>query len=130
MDTAAYENLIRQLCEAHGSPEVTGGVIACNHIEIEGRLVGLFPRDDSGLDVFVEMEQTYPDRDQYLYEKILRGNVSSGPDLIGFFGLHPEGNRVVYRMRLADNLSGEELSGALLSQIEAASQALQAISLS
>jgi hypothetical protein len=130
MDTAAYESLIRQLCDAHGSPDATNGVIACKHIEIEGHLVGLIPREDSGLDVFIEMEQTYPDRDQSLYEKILRGNVSSGPDLIGFFGLHPEGNRVVYRMRLADNLSGEELSTALLGQIGAASQALQAISLS
>lgn len=130
MDAAAYESLIRQLCEAHGSPDATMGAITCKHIEIEGRLIGLIPREDSGLDVFIEMEQTYPDRDRSLYEKILRGNISSGADLMGFFGLHPEGNRVVYRMRLADDLSGEELSAALLGQIGVASQALQTISVS
>ncbi|MDF2467354.1 MAG: Tir chaperone protein (CesT) family [Ramlibacter sp.] len=130
MDTAAYENLIRQLCEAHGSPDATNGVIACKHLEVEGRLVGLIPRDDSGLDVFIELQQTYPDRDHSLYEKILRGNISAGSDLMGFFGLHPEGIRVVYRMRLPDDLSGEELSALLLGQIQAASQALQTISAS
>lgn len=130
MDTAAYESLISQLCEAHGSPGATSGVIACQHLEIEGRLVGLIPQEGFGLDVFIEMEQTYPDRDRSLYEKILRGNISLGADLIGFFGLHPEGNRVVYRMRLPADLTGEELSAALLGQMAAASQALQTISVS
>lgn len=128
METAAYENLIRQLCEAHGSPDATVGVIACKHMELDGRLIGLIPREDSGLDVFIDMEQTYPDRDQFLYQKILRGNISSGADLMGFFGLHPEGDRIAYRIRLPTDISGEELSALLIGQIQAAQQALQTIS--
>lgn len=130
METAAYENLIRQLCELHGSPDATDGAIGCKHIELGGRLIGLIPREHSGLDVFIEMEQTYPDRDHSLYQKILRGNISAGADLMGFFGLHPEGDRIAYRMRLPGDISGEELSALLIDQTQAAEQALQTISVS
>lgn len=130
MDALTYESLIRQFCEAHGSPEAADGAIACQHIEVEGRLVGLIPRPDSGLDVFVEMEQTYPDSDHSLYVKVLRANISSGSELIGFFGLHPEGGRIAYRMRLAGDLSGEDLSALLQSQMQTAVQAYHSLSTS
>lgn len=130
MDAFAYEDLIRQLCEAHGSPEAAEGAIACWHIELEGRLVGLIPGVETGLDVFIEMDQTYPDRDQTLYEKILCANIASGPELMGFFGLHPEGSRVAYRMRLQGDLSGEKLSALLLSQMQTAVQAYRSLSTS
>ncbi|MBC5764537.1 CesT family type III secretion system chaperone [Ramlibacter albus] len=127
MDYNHYERMVRDFCECRGAPQAAGEAIESRHLEIDGHLVGLVPREGAGLDIFIEMGHTWPGDDAPLYERLLRFNLDAGPQLVGFFGLHPSGSHVAYRMRVAGGLSGTELSDLLHDQLPAAVRAYHQI---
>jgi hypothetical protein len=68
--------------------------------------------------VFVELGQTYPERDASLYARMLESNLLPLGGMSGRYGLHPHSRQAVYFMSLdMANVSGAQLAPILESQI-------------
>lgn len=130
MNTPAYEKLIEDLCESAG---IAGWaeVASSRHVQVGNQLIGFIPvlhGDVPSLSIYVELGQTFPERDTAIYQRLLAANLQSDPELLGHFGLHPESHQAVYKFSVGlETMRGVELAGLLDTQAGLATRCMQAL---
>jgi hypothetical protein len=128
---AAYELLIRELCESADIPDWEE-IARTQHITIDGNLVALVNEvhsEQPTLSVHVTLGPTFPERDGELYARMLAANIDKAQDMPGHYGLHPTGRQAVYTLSLdIESLTGAQLAELLETQIVLAKRRMQELS--
>jgi len=131
MEAAIYDGLVKDMCAAVGLADWKD-VARAGHLMVANRIVGLLHRaedlHDDTLSIYVEFDSAAHHGLRF-YERLLRENVNPTETLHGFFGIHPDTDKVVYcaRMNDARRLSGQDLAAFVEGQVRDAERLLQTL---
>jgi hypothetical protein len=126
-----YEHVIRDMCEVAGIARWEE-VARTRHLAIGDQTIGLIPDFEtvpSTLSVYIELGQSYPERDAGLYLRLLGSNLFRPDGLSGRFAVHPESRQIVYCITLdLPDLQGADLANLIDKQMDAAASCLVQLS--
>lgn len=117
MDEHDYKSTIADFCK-HAGIAQWEQVVHTQHIEVQGKIIGLIPDTGGRLSVYIDLGPVSIERDPRLFEQMLIANIEPRGSISGAFCIYPASGNAVYHMSMQAQISGEELAGNIASALE------------
>lgn len=121
MNEAAYEQKVADFCQ-HAGIAPWQDVARSQHIEVDGKVVGLIPdpSEDGRISVYIDLGPVFTERDPQLFEQMLVANLEPRGATAGAFGIYPGNGNAVYHLSVPPQVNGHELAGLVATALEQA----------
>lgn len=117
MDETQYQLKIADFCSYAGIAQWEE-VARTQHIEVQGKTIGLIPDPGGRLSVYIDLGPVYLERDPRMFEQMLVANMEARGSLSGAFCIYPDSGNAVYHMPLPAEMSGQEMADHIASALE------------